>query len=57
MSMGGTIKCPICGRPYKWFAHFAGDQSACPACRAEAEQSVFRPDTDEQIRRRRRFYR
>jgi NMD protein affecting ribosome stability and mRNA decay len=50
--MGGTIKCPICGRPYKWYAHYAGDQSACPACRREAEEAVTRPDTVEQRRRR-----
>jgi len=31
-----TVKCPICGNPYKVYTHFAGDQSACPKCRAEA---------------------
>lgn len=57
MSLGGTIKCPICGRPYKWFGHYAGDQSACPMCRYEAEQALKRPDTPEQRRRRERFFR
>lgn len=33
-----TIKCPICGRPYVVYSHYAGDQSACPACRAEARK-------------------
>ena len=54
---GGTIKCPICGRPYKWYAYYAGDQSACSSCRAEAEEAVRRPDTPEQIRKRERFFR
>jgi len=31
-----TVKCPICGKPYVTFAHYAGDQSACPSCRSEA---------------------
>ncbi len=39
--MRGTLKCPICGRPYKWYAHTVADQSACPKCVAEAEQSIF----------------
>jgi endogenous inhibitor of DNA gyrase (YacG/DUF329 family) len=33
-----TIKCPICGRPYKTYPSYAGDQSACPRCRKEAER-------------------
>ena len=32
-----TVKCPICGRPYKVYAFKAGDQSACPKCVSEAE--------------------
>lgn len=35
---GKTVRCPICGRPYKVYSHYAGDQSACPICREEAEQ-------------------
>ncbi len=31
-----TVKCPICGKPYKVYDMYAGDQSACPKCRAEA---------------------
>lgn len=31
-----TVKCHICGRPYKVHSHYAGDQSACPKCIAEA---------------------
>lgn len=27
-----TIKCPICGKPYKVYAFSAADQSACPSC-------------------------
>ena len=31
-----TIKCPICGEPYKVYAFFAGDQSACSHCQQKA---------------------
>lgn len=34
---GRTVKCPICGEPYKVYPYFAGDQSACPPCRRKAE--------------------
>lgn len=34
--METTIKCPICEKPYVFYAFYAGDQSACPACRSEA---------------------
>lgn len=32
-----TVQCPICGNPYKVYAWFAGDQSACPDCIRTAE--------------------
>ena len=32
-----TVKCPICSKPYKFYAYMAGDQSACPSCVGEAE--------------------
>lgn len=51
--MEGVRKCPVCGRAYKWFAMTVGDQSACRACVREAEDAVTRPDTTEQVRRRR----
>jgi len=38
-----TVKCPICGKPYKLMAFYAGDQSACHACVREAERAVARP--------------
>ena len=38
--MQGTVKCPICGKPYKWYSHTVMDQSACPKCVAEAERSA-----------------
>lgn len=31
-----TVACPICGDPYVIYDMYAGDQSACPMCRAEA---------------------
>ena len=43
-----TRKCPICGRPYKVFSMYAGDQSACPSCRAEAERQISKPNSHEQ---------
>ena len=52
----GTKKCPICGRPYKWFSHYAGDQSACRSCVAEAENQTSRPDTEREKMRRKIFW-
>lgn len=40
--MQGTIKCPICGEPYKWYSHMAGDQTACPKCVRKAEGGSLR---------------
>jgi len=34
-----TIKCSICGEPYKVYMFYVGDQSACPKCRAKAKQN------------------
>ena len=34
--MEQTVKCRICGEPYVVYSHYAGDQSACPDCRAKA---------------------
>ena len=36
-----TVKCPICEKPYKVFPNYAGDQSACPKCRQEAERNSY----------------
>lgn len=35
-----TVKCPICGEPYKIYSGLADDQSACPAFRAKAEKNM-----------------
>ena len=35
-----TVKCPICGKPYVFMAYYAGDQPACPKCRAEEHGSI-----------------
>lgn len=35
-----TIQCPICKQPYKVYPFYAGDQSACPSCRAKAEKNM-----------------
>lgn len=51
-----TVKCPICGRPYKIMPYCAGDQSACLKCVAEAERNmgggdwrpIFCNETDDQ---------
>ncbi|MHA1685255.1 MAG: hypothetical protein ACTSYD_02480 [Candidatus Heimdallarchaeaceae archaeon] len=37
-----TVKCPICGRPYKVYPFYSGDQSACPSCQREAMQQTGR---------------
>ncbi len=35
--MSTTVKCRICGEPYEFYDMYAGDQSACPACRRKAK--------------------
>lgn len=52
MNEGRVCKCPVCGRAYRTYMFMAGDQSACPACRREADEAESRPDTSEQINRR-----
>ena len=42
--MNGTVKCPICGKPYKWYSHTVADQSACPKCVAEASANIITTD-------------
>ena len=36
---GQTVKCPICGEPYKIYLYSAADQSACPKCVRRAERN------------------
>lgn len=31
-----VVQCPICGDPYVFMSHYAGDQSACGSCRNKA---------------------
>ena len=38
--MKGTVKCPICGKPYKWYSHTVADQSACPKCVSYADEET-----------------
>lgn len=52
-----TVKCGICGKPYKFYAFSGADQSACPACVREAEKAVVRDDTPEEKLRRERYWR
>jgi hypothetical protein len=33
-----TVKCPICGKPYKTYSYYSGDQSACRQCQLEARR-------------------
>ena len=35
-----TVRCGICGDPYKVYLYYAGDQSACPACVKKAEDKM-----------------
>lgn len=37
--MEPTIWCK-CGKPYKFYNMYVGDQSVCPKCRAEAEKNM-----------------
>lgn len=54
--MEHTVKCRICGKPYVIYAMYAGDQSACSECRAEARKGVSRPSTPEEIARRKKHF-
>jgi len=54
--MQGTIKCPICGKPYKWYSMTTADQTACPECVQEAERAVRRKSNEQEERRRRRYF-
>lgn len=38
--MEQTVKCMICGEPYKFYSHSAADQSACPQCVAKAAKKA-----------------
>lgn len=38
-SGGWVVRCQFCGKLYKFYAFYAGDQSACPSCRREAEEN------------------
>lgn len=40
-----TVKCNICGQPYKVYMFMAGDQSACPSCRAQAQANMMTTTT------------
>jgi len=42
MSTEQTVKCPICGNPYKFYSFYGGDQSACLACREKAEENMVK---------------
>ncbi len=42
--MEQTVKCPICGEPYVFYAFYAGDQSACPSCRQRARDNMKQGD-------------
>lgn len=35
-----TVRCRLCGKPYTFYAFYAGDQSACPSCRAAAQVEI-----------------
>lgn len=47
MTTEQTIACPICRRPYKFYALSAADQSACPDCVTEAERLRTKPSDHE----------
>lgn len=56
MQQEATVKCPICGKPYKVYAMMVGDQSACPACVAEAETATRRQQTRQEYVRMKDFF-
>ena len=46
-----TVKCKICGKPYKIYMFSSADQSACPSCVAEAERNSSRGIYNETTKR------
>ena len=40
---GQTVKCRICGDPYKVYNMTVADQSACPTCVRKAEDNMRKP--------------
>ena len=44
--MEKTIKCPICGQPYKFYSFSSADQSACPSCVSKAERNTIKDFRD-----------
>lgn len=56
MSLNGTAKCGICGKPYKFYSMMVGDQSACPACVQAGEDACRRPSNSGEERARREFF-
>lgn len=51
-----TIKCHICGKPYKFYAFTAADQSACPECVRQARESEMRGSSEAEKRRRAAYF-
>ena len=49
-------KCPVCGRAYKVFTMYSGNQSTCPACREAADNAGKHVDTAANIMRRYQFW-
>lgn len=39
----GTLKCKICGEPYKWYSHLVADQTVCPSCERKARMNTYLP--------------
>lgn len=56
MSFERTVKCPICGKPYKFMPYYAGDQSACRECVAEAERATQRKSNQQERERRQHYF-
>ena len=57
--MERTIACPICRAPYKIYANTVADQTARPACVAEADRRSTAPsdwERAQQAARRQRHF-
>jgi endogenous inhibitor of DNA gyrase (YacG/DUF329 family) len=42
MKTEATVKCPICGKPYKVYAFYAGDPTACSDCVRKADKNSIK---------------
>jgi len=46
MELNPIVNCPFCGRLYRQYSHYCGDQSGCRDCLAQREREADEKETD-----------